>query len=61
MSAFAFPVYNAACSDCAEGAGPFDYEDDAAAWVDNHNAEHHSEPDRSDEEYENYRDSRLGF
>lgn len=42
MSAAVNEVYNAYCPDCNEGAGPFDDSDDADAWVNKHNAEHHS-------------------
>ena len=43
MSAVVNEVYNGWCADCADGAGPFDYEDDADAWVSEHNKENHSD------------------
>jgi len=56
MVAMAFPVYNTYCDECADGTGPHDYADDAATWVDEHNAEFHDEPDRDDADRDHYLD-----
>jgi len=57
MSAYCFPVYNAYCAECADGDGPHDYADDAAVWADEHNAEFHNEPDRTDADHDHYKES----
>ncbi len=57
MSAQIHPVYNVYCSECAEGYGPFDEEPDAEDSAAVHDAESHNEPDRTDADYDHFKES----
>lgn len=58
MSAEVRAVYVVYCAECADGDGPHDYESEAEDWAENHDAENHNEPDRSDDADNHRKDSR---
>lgn len=57
MSAEVRATYVVYCADCNEGDGPHDYESEAEEWAEEHDAEYHNEPDRSDDAYDHFKES----
>lgn len=50
-------VYYATCPDCATASATVESEEDAEEWAANHNTENHDENDRTDADYDHYKES----
>lgn len=50
-------VFYAVCPDCATGSTTYATEEDAQTWAATHDAENHNEDDRTDADYDHYKES----
>jgi hypothetical protein len=50
-------LYHASCAECCEWSESSESEESALEWAANHNAEYHNENDRTDADYDHYKES----